>query len=283
MSDLAGLINKGVILNRPSAENGRTFIVTGLYRSGTSLVASMLRQAGIFMGSEINEAVFEDEAIARVLNARDGPALRRFIAERDAGHGRWGFKRPMLCRVLQPTQVALFDRPRVIATFRDPVAMAVRTSLSEYQDQMRALDDAAVNQAAMIAFIRGLPCPNLLLSYGKALSYRDDFIAAIMRFCDTPLTDELRDRLCGVIELERPAYLASARRRFEGSIEGVRGNLLYGWCCLTRSPGPVTLDVLVDGRVALTVVADTFRQDLLNAGFGNGKHGYFIPLEQLHA
>ena len=58
------LINKGVIVNRSSAEKGRTFIVTGLYRSGTSLVASILQEAGIFMGRAINDIVFEDEEIA---------------------------------------------------------------------------------------------------------------------------------------------------------------------------------------------------------------------------
>jgi hypothetical protein len=73
MSD-DGLINKGVIINRPvgidrpgglAVRGGRTFIVTGLHRSGTSLVASVLQQAGVFMGRQINDAVFEDEEMAR--------------------------------------------------------------------------------------------------------------------------------------------------------------------------------------------------------------------------
>ena len=86
-----------------------------------------------------------------------------------------------------------------------------------------------------------------------------------------------------MIEPNRPRYLASARRRFDGLIEGVRSGHLYGWCRLTRSAEPVTLDVLVDDRVALSVVADTFRQDLLDAGVGEGSHGYFVPLEALQA
>jgi hypothetical protein len=35
--------------------------------------------------------------------------------------------------------------------------------------------------------------------------------------------------------------------------------------------------------VALTVVADIFRQDLLDAGFGEGRHGYLVPLIALQA
>jgi len=233
------LVNTGVILNRPSDSRCRTFIVTGLYRSGTSMVAAMLQQAGIFIGSEINDAVFEDEAIARVINSGDRAALRQVIAERNASHRLWGFKFPMLWRALDVAQLAMFDQPRLIVTFRDPVAMAVRTSLSEYQDPMRMLQKVAVDQAAMMAFVERLDRPNLLLSYEKALTSPREFVGAIMQFADMPYHPELCDRLLGLIELNRPNYLASARRRFEGLIEGVRGGQLYGWCQLTRSVDPV--------------------------------------------
>src|SRR5580704_5514110 len=99
------MVNRGFITNRPAtkpatrksrARGGRTFIVTGLHRSGTSLVASVLRQVGIFMGIQINGLVHEDEAIAKMLIARDFPALTQLIRERDAAYGTWGFKFPML-------------------------------------------------------------------------------------------------------------------------------------------------------------------------------------------
>ena len=48
MHAVGDLINRGFIINRPSSEPGRTFIVTGLQRSGTSLVASILLNAGLF-------------------------------------------------------------------------------------------------------------------------------------------------------------------------------------------------------------------------------------------
>ena len=148
------LINKGFIVNRQSDERGRTFIVTGPHRSGTSLVASILWQSGLFIGSEVNDIVFEDEAITRVLASRDLVALRHTIAERNARHPRWGFKIPMLCRALDVGQLTMFDRPRLIVAFRDPVAMAVRTSISEFQDPMRVLHDVASDQTAMMAFVQ---------------------------------------------------------------------------------------------------------------------------------
>ena len=129
---LGDLVNKGFILNHPSGEPGRTFIVTGLHRSGTSLVASILYHARLFIGSEFNSAIYEDEEITQSLVAKRLDVLQNIIEQRNATHTRWGFKCPMLCDFLEPHHLNLFDRPRLIIAFRDPVAIAMRTSLSEY-------------------------------------------------------------------------------------------------------------------------------------------------------
>jgi hypothetical protein len=283
MAEAGDLANKGFILNRLTAERGRTVIVTGLHRSGTSLVASILQRAGLFIGSNVNDIVFEDEVIAGALASRDIATLRRIIAERNTQHSRWGFKCPMLGAMLDPDQLSLFDRPRLIVTFRDPIATAVRTALSEYQDPMRSLREVAADQNAMLAFVDQIACPSLLLSYEKALTFPRDFIDTIMRFCDMPHTAELGARLIALIEPNRPRYVAYARRRYEGVIEGVRGEHLYGWCRLSQSTEPVTLEVLVDDRVVTRLAADSFRQDLLDAGIGKGSHGFFIRLDALRA
>ena len=277
------LINKGIIVNHQTSDKGRTFIVTGLQRSGTSLVAAILQTAGLFIGNEINDFVFEDEAIARALNSGDTAALRQIIAERNANHSAWGFEYPALSDALAPSQLALFDQPRLIVTFRDPVAMAVRKSLSEYHDPMQVLRGLIAEQAAMMAFVSQLTCPSLLLSYEKVLGFPEDFVDAILRFCGIPQTDVLQSRLIALIEPNRQRYITGARWRFEGLIEGVRNGQLYGWCRLTPSNDPLTLDVLVDDRPAARVVAETFRKDLLDAGVGQGRHGFFVDLETLHA
>jgi hypothetical protein len=277
------LVNKGFILHRPSSEPGRTFIVTGLQRSGTSLIAAMLQHAGLFIGSEINTAVYEDEEIARVLAALDRDGLRDIVQRRNTLHARWGFKCPMLNEAIDPGQVGLFDRPRLIVTFRDPVAIAVRTWLSEYQPALLALKSAITQQAALVDFLGQIECPSLLVSYEKALAFPHDTIGAILRYCGIETNEHLRERLLALFEPNRPDYIATARRRYDGLIEGVRGGQLYGWCWLTQAPDPVTLDVLVDERLVTRVTADVFRQDLLDAGIGQGRHGFFIPIETLQA
>jgi hypothetical protein len=173
------LLNKGFIVVRESGEQGRAFIVSGLQRSGTSLIASFLQQAGIFIGSEINDAVYEDEAISDVLAARDLQKLRRII---DAGNA------------------------------------------------MRALRSSIADQSALMEFIGQLSCPNLLLSYEKTLNFSEDFIDLILRFCDILPSAALGTRMLAIIEPNRPRYLATARRPFDGLIEGVRDGQLYGRC-----------------------------------------------------
>jgi hypothetical protein len=275
---LGDLVNKGFILNRPS---GRTFIVTGLHRSGTSLVASTLYQAGLFMGSEFNSAIYEDEEIAQVLAAKHFEALQNIIERRNAANARWGFKCPLLCDSLGPKCMNLFDRPRLIITFRDPVAIATRTSLSEYRQPMQALHDAIAQQAQLMHFLEKVECPSLLLSYEKTLAFPHESVDVILHVCDITADAALRDRAVSLIEPNRPQYIATARRRYEGLIERIRDGQLYGWCWLTQTEDPITLDVLVGNRFVLRVVADTFRQDLLDAHIGSGCHSFFIPIETL--
>ena len=279
------LVNKGFIVDRPGAarpgRGGRTFIVTGAHRSGTSLIASILRQVGIFMGADINDIVHEDEAFGRLLQARDRDGLRRLIGERNAAYGTWGFKLPMLCQWLDHADMAVFNEPHVIVAFRDPVAIAVRAALSEYQAQMPALRHATDDLAAMVAFVAQLRCPKLLLSYEKCLAFPGDFVDAITRFCNLPQSDALRGRLTLLVEPNRPTYIAGSRRRYEGAIEGVTGGSLYGWCRLTGVADPVALDLFADDQPVLAFVADAFRQDLLDAGYGGGNHGFYLDLGKL--
>ena len=281
------LVNKGFIEHRPvtavPGHGGKTFIVTGLHRSGTTLVASVLRHVGIFMGAEINDVVHEDEAIAKILTARDNPALKRLIAERNANYGTWGFKFPMLCQSLSAADLGLFGDPHVIVPFRDPVSVAVRMSLSEYHQPVPALRAAVDELAETVTFLERLACPQLLLSYEKALIFPDDFINAILRFCGLPRSEALRQTLIRLIEPNRRSYIAQARRLYEGVVDGITEGCLHGWCRLTGVDDAVTLELLVDDRPALTVRADAFRQDLLDAGFGTGHHGFIADLTQTAA
>ena len=69
---------------------------------------------------------------------------------------------------------------------------------------------------------------------------------------------------------------------YEGFLEMVTCDVLRGWAWAPSQPeSPLTI-VLYDGdRLLATASADVFRQDLLDARKGNGRHGFIqkTPLE----
>jgi hypothetical protein len=277
----ASLLNSGVIVVRHPNTDPRTLIITGSQRSGTSMVAALLQRAGIFIGNETNDIVYEDEELDRVLRSGDAIALRRIICERDVAYRVWGFKLPMLCRDLPREHLAWFTNPHLIVTFRDPVAVAVRTAVSEYQDPIQSLRQAVADQNAVFAYVDTVDCPAILLSYEKALMMPDRFVDAVARFCGLRLDPGIRSDLLSIVEPGRERYREGARRRFEGTVERIQGDALYGWCWLTQSEQPVALEVFADDRLVARVIADVARGDLRLAGIGDGRHGFMIPLQAI--
>ena len=62
---------------------------------------------------------------------------------------------------------------------------------------------------------------------------------------------------------------------YEGFHEGANCSLISGWAWDSQRPNtPINVDVYADGAFLLTTPANQFRQDLLNAGKGNGAHGF---------
>jgi hypothetical protein len=97
------LTNPGVVcLNRPDQPSvQKTIIVVGIPRSGTSMVASALECMGVFMGQYIDQAVYEDIAIAHALESGDLPKLEGLIESRNRSHRVWGFKRPTAFKIME--------------------------------------------------------------------------------------------------------------------------------------------------------------------------------------
>lgn len=275
-----------IILNqaRPAEQRTlpeRTVIVSGAARSGTSMVARVLHAAGVPMGSDVDQVVFEDAGFSVLFEQRtlDRQALRALVDDRNRNHAVWGFKRPHL-HEQDPAIIGMFRNPLVVLIVRDLVAVAERNVISEMLDPAVSLAAAANDLQRVIGFARSLTCPVLLLSYEKALQNRPVFVDSLTRFCGLDLPEAERARLAGLVEPDRPAYVESARRRFEGYIDGVRDTTLVGWACQYDMPLPVKVTVFRDGIPIRDVIADRYRQDLAAAGVGAGRHGFEIDLRE---
>src|SRR5208282_198173 len=129
---------------------------------------------------------------------------------------------------------------------RDDVSIAVRNSLSEYNEAMTALRDAVSQLAALVAYIDNVSAPSLLLSYEKTLIFPADFVDALLSFCALPSDAALRARLIGLVEPNRKDYVGATRRIYRGRIDGVGHGCVFGWCQRVGSNDPVRLDLLID-------------------------------------
>jgi len=77
---------------------------------------------------------------------------------------------------------------------------------------------------------------------------------------------------------------------FEGYHDVTNCNGIMGWALDRNRPGePVKVDIYDGDKLLETVIANKFRQDLLNSGKGNGKHSFtyvvppFLKDEKPHA
>ena len=167
-SQLKQLLNNGVgYANDVPCTSQATIIVVGAPRSGTSMIAAALDALGIYMGDNKDDAVFEDRRIAHGLE-KDPSKLPGIIADYNAHHSIWGFKRPTAFETISD-KINLFRNPRFIIPFRDPMAIAKRKQVSINADAIRQLRNAADITLRLTKFVQELQAPVMMLSYEKAI------------------------------------------------------------------------------------------------------------------
>ncbi len=283
MSD-ASVLNTGVIQRRSGAgkrkdAGKRTIVVTGVARSGTSMVAAVLRSAGLHMGDFVHDVVNEDAQMLEIVRSNDLGLLRTTIEHTNARHASWGFKIPNLHAHMRYDSLHLFRNPHLVVVYRDPIAVAVRNALSEHTDQLAGVLAASAAMQAMTRFAQQAGCPLLLLSYEKILGFPPLLIDSLADFCGLALAPAARAALLTEVKPNNPDYLAAASRRFLGRIDGMSNGALYGWCFEENRIAPVRLEILGDGHLLATIDADQYREDLAAGGIGNGCHGFLIELD----
>jgi hypothetical protein len=274
-----GLINKGLAEINPAPVGPQaTLAVVGLTRSGTSMLSSLLQTFGIPMGDVIDSAVFEDVEIAKFIDAKDFDGLRQAVAKRDGAHDIWGFKRPNAYKVIDQL-TPLLRNPRLIVTFRDILAIAMRNHVSMQMDVISALPRYAAEYEDLVGIIAGLKCPMLLVSYEKFIQFPEESIIRTARFAGIEPTPELVARALQVVDNGPDNYLKASRLRYTGHVDRIVNGRLRGWAMIVDQPKvKANVRLKIDGRQVANIVANVLRKDLLEAGIGDGHHGFEIDL-----
>lgn len=275
------LRNHGLLeLHAEPVGSDRTIIVLGVARSGTSMIANILVQLGLFMGNRRDGIVFEDVDLAEAFEQARIDEAQQFINRRNSEHQNWGWKRPEAFKYLGD-HLSLFRNPCLIVTFRDILAIGLRNIISSDLKPEVALLDAQARYAALIKFLEGVSVPTLLVSYEKALLNAPDVIAKIAEFAGlTPGKSTLKAAL-NSIELDRPEYLQGARvRHVVGHVGNLREGHLYGWAKARSSDKPVSVTVTVNGVREVTAKANLRRKDLVERGIGDGCFGFAVDIRK---
>ena len=177
-----------ILLNPAPLLPQGTVAVTGMGRSGTTMVTRVLAALGLPLGPDASANFLEEPQIVSLLKANDMAGFAALCRARDADHNIWAFKCPAL-RVRMAEADQILRQPRYIVTYRDVVATVTRsvTAADAPPDWNSALEAQVRKQYNLIRELMRLEAPILLLSYEKALALPAETVAEIARFVGHPL------------------------------------------------------------------------------------------------
>ena len=201
------------------ADDGRTFVVFGVPRGGTTMVARIVEQLGVPMGQDL-PANYEDHAFNFDLMPDELKADRSkmlsslidVIRERNQSHSVWGWKYPRaniyLKQILEHVR-----RPHLICVLRDPLASSlrplgrknVRARLGKMTSPIKLMEQHVAWQSRNLEIIRRANCPSFICSYEKAVLNPEGFVAEMANFIGLDSTDQSIAR--AVDQIKPGAYI----------------------------------------------------------------------------
>ena len=262
--------NPGLLVLRPStAAKDKTLVVMGVARSGTSLVAAVLHELGLFLGEQAPPPVYEDLSLSAAVESGDLAGVRRIVEQYDRRHASWGWKRPASLHHMEDVH-ALLRNPHYIVIFRDLFAIANRNRVSVGASVLDNMQRSVAEYGKLLNFVEGLDCPTLLVSYEQALRGKEAFVDRLIEFAGLRPEVAARARALEIVTPSPAAYLRASRAgRVIGHVDVVAADQVLGWAAQrpqTNRPKPLRVSLEVNGREVAQGLADHLRQDLVDNG-----------------
>ena len=177
--------------------NRKTFIVFGVPRGGTTMIARVAEKLGVCMGSDLpanyEDSEFNFDKLSNAIKKDQECLVSTLFAainRRNAMHDVWGWKYPRAHRYL-PLIIDKVRNPHLICVMRDPVASSLRPLSRKRmpKEGKRHLPARIINQHLMyqqknIALIDEFKRPTFLCSYEKAILDPPMFVADLSAFID---------------------------------------------------------------------------------------------------
>lgn len=157
------------IFGDPDLGSPRTYVIFGIPRGGTSMIAGLARLSGLFLGDGLPNN-HEDADFNFDLHHRAGQDplahILAAIERRDAAHEVWGWKYPRASRYLDEIRPQLRN-PHLILVLRDPVAAGGRV-IRKGRDALETVQGHQQLQTRNLELIERWQVPTLLVSYERA-------------------------------------------------------------------------------------------------------------------
>jgi hypothetical protein len=171
---------------------GKTIVVLGAPRGGTSLISGILRLMGVFMGDPRDRLGHQHEDPKF---RADVPLADKIltIKDRNKQHPLWGWKFPSTIHFLTDVFTELRN-PHIVVVYRNPfdvgLSSATRGGVEFTQKQL----NVPINHYKKMHDVidRVGPCPRIAYSHEAILKDADGFLSSLSEFCGIVLTDEQR-------------------------------------------------------------------------------------------
>ena len=225
---LNGLVNKGVVNYGVGAPSLR-FVVVGVARGGTSVVAGVLDKLGVYMGDGAVAPVFEDTPLSQAFESKKRGLAAEIAKRYSANHDHWAWKRPSCINYLPEVHRAL-GAPNYIFIYRDLLSIAQRNAISMQSDVMASMAVAQKQYSKAHEFLSKNRVRALLLSYEKVMLYPDHFLDQLVAFCGLAPSPQALEAARRFMTHNSPDYLDATRiTKAEGVIEQVTAAGVSGW------------------------------------------------------
>jgi hypothetical protein len=281
LDEPAAVIRKGTALPHGAP---RTLIVVGPARSGTTMVAKMLHDLGIFMGERLG-GTCQDALMSEISRALfhgrveiSHPRIEEVLRSRDRLFPVWGWK--FTDHLFEPLY-AKTRNPHLILVFRDPVAIATRESVSQGRAVLSGFRRAIQQLADFGQLLASTPYPCLAISYERGLQRKPELVDALLDFAGTKASSQARERAMASAQPGSLEYLRESKAPdIEGIIDEV-GAHIEGWLRCPHLPHKrVAFTLLIDGNPLCRGVADRYRADLEQEFNNDGCCSFAIPVPE---
>lgn len=188
MNDINNRSNGAIVLKESNGHEKRTYIIYGLVRGGTSMVAGVLRGFGLDLGAGLPDNHEDPNFVTQDPGGHVLPVierntrLRELIVQRSSEKNVWGWKYPQAAEYLDDIWGDIRN-PHLICVFRDLSAVTMAHERWHNKQALRALNDLNIDMARNISLLSRVDCPRMIISYEKALRHPENFARQITEFC----------------------------------------------------------------------------------------------------